>query len=673
MAAADARVIRRGAVIAFLLLATLAWPGSVAAHARLTASDPAKGATLGSAPSKVTLTFTEAPDVRLTSIRVLDSAGTNRTTGPTASVPGNELAVSVPLGPLADGAYTVSWRAVSAVDGHISAGSFVFGVGEPPPTAGPAEPEAPANLSGTPPSIGARWLLYLGLVVLFGAAWVAVAVARRPAASNLLGMAAIGWLLTAVGSVAVIGVQWAEAGAPIETILSTSLGVAALARVISLAVLGVTVAGLAVVPALAGTRGWAIVAVAAAAAFTVDVALGHAAAGPTWLPQIVAQAAHAIAAAAWIGGLGGLLVLLRASPPEDRIVLARRFSSWAGIMLAIVAVTGAARAFAEIGTLDALIGTDFGRTVLGKSFLLFFLAGLGTFNHYVTLRSASRVGRWLVRVGSAEAGLAVVILGLSALLVNQSPPLAGAAAPGPSATPAAQPRIVTGHDFGTSVKARLAVTTGAPGDNTFDLAINDYDSGAPVDAPAAALHFQLASVTGVAPTILELTKAGAGRFSGSGAQLSIDGIWSVTATITLPGGAVDVPLIVPTVIPPSPVDQLVTEGLPTIYVVSVGAAGSAQVYVDPGQGGPAQLHVTFFDNAGNERPIDDITIATFTGDGAGQLQTPRLLEPGHFVASIEAEPGPLVVDVVSGVRTGTNSSHLHLRVTIDVQPEVRPS
>jgi copper transport protein len=661
------------AVLALLVLASLAWPGGVAAHARLTASDPAKGATLGSAPTKVTLTFTETPDVRLTSIKVLDSAGSDRAAGPVAAVAGDDSSVFVPVGELPDGAYTVSWRTVSAVDGHISAGSFVFGVGQPPPSAGPAEPEAPVNLSGSPPAIGARWLLYLGLVVLFGAAWVAVAVARRLVA-GLLTMAALGWLLTAAGTVAVVGVQWAEAGAPIETILTTSLGLAAIARAISLVVVGAAIAGLVVVPALAGARGWLLVALAAAAAFTVDVALGHAAAGPTWPLQVTAQAAHAIAAAAWIGGLGGLFVTLRAAAPEERHGLARRFSSWAGVMLAIVAVTGAARAFAEIGTLDALVTTDFGRTVLGKSLLLLFLAGLGAFNHFVTLRSAKRAARWLVRVGSAEAGLAIVILGLSAMLVNQSPPISGGGAtPSASPTPAAQPLIVTGNDFGTSVKARLVVTNGAPGTNTFDLAVTDYDTGAPLDATAASLRFQVASVTGVAPATLDLTPSAAGRFSASGAQLSIDGIWTVTATVTLAGGAVEVPLVVPTVIPAQSVDQLVTEGLPTIYVVNVGAAGTAQVYIDPGRGGPDQLHVTLFDAAGNERPAEVFTVAAFTTDGAGALLAPRLLEPGHNVADIDAAPGPLVVDVVAAIPAGANTSHLHLHVTIDVQPEVQPS
>jgi hypothetical protein len=309
--------------------------------------------------------------------------------------------------------------------------------------------------------------------------------------------------------------------------------------------------------------------------------------------------------------------------------------------------------------------------VLGKSALLLVLAGLGAGNRYLTLRSATRVARWLGRVGAAEAGLAIVILGLSAVLVNQSPPASAGAGPTPTQPPA--PLIVSGHDFGTSVRARLVVVNGAPGTNAFDLALTDYDSGAPVDASAAELRFQVTSVTGVAPTTLDLARNGAGRFSGSGPQLSIDGIWTVTATVTVAGGAIEVPLIVPTVVPVQAVDQLVTEGLPTIYVVNVGAAGTAQVYLDPGRGGPDQLHVTFFDAAGNQRPVDAVTIATFGTDGEGEVLTPRLLEPGHFVASIEAVPGPLVVDVVTGVRTGTASSHLHLHVTIEVQPEVQPS
>jgi len=659
MAVPARRIALAGA--AALLLASMATPGITTAHALLRSSDPAAGATLGNAPAAIVLTFSEAPDIRLTSVKVLDSGGTDHASGPPAAVPGDEASVTVPVGDLPDGGYTVTWRTVSSVDGHLSAGSFVFGVGEAPPPTGPTGPAATTGLTGSPPAVAARWVLYLGLVILFGAAWAAVAIARRPE-PGLVGMSVLGWLLTALGTIGVVGVQWAESGAPVETILTTSLGLAALVRGVSLVLVGGALAGLAVVPALAGRRGWALTLIVTAGALVADVALGHAAAGSTWPLQVLAQAAHAIAAAAWIGGLVGLLVIVRAAAPEDRLALARRFSRWASVMLLVVVVTGALRAVEELGTLDAVLGTDVGRTIVAKSGLLVGLAGLGAFTHFITLRNAARVTRWLGRIGAAELGFAVVILGLSALLVNQSPP---AAADTPD-EPVPTALVATGHDFGTSVRARLEVQYGSPGDNTFNLTVTDYDTGASLDATAVTLRFEVESVTGVAAATLDLTPTGPGAFTGSGAQLSIDGIWTVTATVTQSGGAVEVPLLVATTVPTQAVEQLVTEGLPTIYTVQVGAAGSAQVYFDPGSGGPAQLHVTFFDAAGSERPVDAVTVAVFASDGSGRLLAPRILEPGHFVASLDADPGALAVDTVGSVQAGTAAGHIHLHVTIEV-------
>jgi copper transport protein len=648
---------------AVALLAAAARPNSVAAHARLRSSAPAVGSTLGTAPQAVALTFSETPDVGLTSVKVLDSGGSNHAEGPAVAVPEPPGTVQVPLGPLNDGVYTVSWRTVSAVDGHISAGSFVFGVGQAPPSSSPNAPVAGSSESGSPPAIAARWVLYLGLMALFGAAWVALAVARGPA-RDLLAMAAIGWLLTVSGTIAVVAVQWAEIGAPLESLPSSSIGVAALARLVSLGLVALALAGLAALPAFGGQRGWALVAGTAALAVVVDVGTGHAAAGADWILQIVAQAAHAVAGAAWVGGLAALLVVLRTTPPDDRLATARRFSSWAGVALAIVIVTGAARAFAEIGTLDALVGTDFGRVVIAKSGLLLGLATLGAFNRFFTLKSAARVARHFRRVGGAEVAVAIAIIGLSALLVNLSPP---ASAAGPT-TAAAPPIVATGHDFGTSVRTRLVASPGAVGVNTFDLALTDYDTRAPVDASSVKLRFELTSQSGVAPSTLDLARSAAGRFTGSGSNLSIDGIWRLTATVTVGASAVEVPMIAVTMIPAQPVASLVSAGLPTIYTVQLGAAGSAQVYLDPGRAGPNELHVTFFDPAGIELPINSATIAAFPGDGSGASLAPRLLEPGHFVAAIEAIAGSLGVDAVAPLPASAGVGHVHLHVTIEVTP-----
>ena len=659
---AGLRQLASSVLVLFAALAVLvSTPAIVSAHALLHASDPPAGSTLGSAPSVVTLTYGETPDVRLTSVKVLDSSGNDHVAGLIEALTDPPNSIRVPIGPLADGAYTVSWRTVSAVDGHVSAGSFVFGIGVAPPSS-PADQEGVGtSQSGSPPGILARWILYLGLVALIGAAFVAVAVTRR-SVPDLLSMAAVGWILTAIGTVGVVAVQWAETGAPIEELPGTSVGVSAFARLIALAVMGATLVGLSAVPRLGGRRGWLLVGLASIGGLAVDVATGHAAAGSGWLPQILVQSLHGLAAAGWMGGLAGLLVALRTTPPEDRLVTARRFSFWAGIGLVVVIVTGAIRALVEVGTLEALVGTSFGVVVLLKSAGLLALGALGAFNRFVTLRNAANfVGR-MRRVGGAEITLAVVVLGLSALLVNQTPPTSAVANP----APVAQPIVATGNDFGTSVRARLVATPGAAGSNEFDLALTDYDTGEPLDADGVALRFQIASQQGVAPSTLQLTRSAAGRFTATGANLSIDGIWQLTATVTVGGSAVDVPLLAATTVASEPVQSLVSAGLPTIYTVQLGAGRTAQVYLDPGGPGPNDFHVTFFDAAGAELPTTSATIAAFPEGGGAALLTPRMLEPGHFVASIDAVAGQLTVDILSPLPEGSGGGNLHVHVTIEV-------
>jgi copper transport protein len=648
------------------LVASLAIPAAVAAHARLRTASPGQGATLGAAPSKVELTFSEKPDAGLTSIKVLDAGGRDHVDGPVTASGDPALSVSVPLGELPDGAYTVSWRTVSAVDGHISAGSYVFGVGQAPPSAPPDNPSGGASESGSPPAIAARVILYLGLLLLIGAAWVALAVVRRPSA-DLPVVAGAGWLLTAVGTVAVIAVQWAEVGAPIETLLSTSVGVAAIARGISLLLVGLAVAILAVRQRMPGdATAWAGVGVTAAGALVVDVATGHAAAGTAWYAQVAAQAAHGLAAAAWLGGLASLLVVLRTTPADERLSTAKRFSSWAAIALVIVALSGALRALAEVATVENLIGTDYGRAVVAKTALFIALLGLGAMNRFVILRTAARVGTYLRRVASAELVIAAAVIALTGWLVNLSPP---ASAGGPVA-PVERPAVAMGHDFGTTMRVRLVVTPGAAGPNTFDVAVNDYDTGLAAEATSVELRFEIASVDGVEPSTLQLDPVAPGRFSAPGPALSIDGIWSVIATVTVPGSAVEVPLVLATTVAAQPFETIVSEGLPTIYNVSLDRLGSAQVYLDPGGAGQNELHVTFFDPGGSEEGrIESATMAIFPTGGEGEIVTARLLEPGHFVATVDVDAGSLGVDVIAPMsRAVAGQPPIHLHVTLEVTP-----
>jgi len=209
------------AVFALVILAGVAY-----AHALPQSSDPSPGASLAQAPAQVSIVFGERPDPKLSSINVLDTTGTAVTSGPTVVAHGNEAELVVPLKPLPTGVYTVAWRTVSAVDGHVAAGSFAFGVGgaEPSASATGAEPSASTSSAGpTPAAIAGRWLMYLSLVALLGAALFAAVV--TPGVGTISRRLVPGaWLVALAGTVAVVAAQLSDAGVGLSDAFGTSFG-----------------------------------------------------------------------------------------------------------------------------------------------------------------------------------------------------------------------------------------------------------------------------------------------------------------------------------------------------------------------------------------------------------------------------------------------------------------
>lgn len=656
------RCIGRSALAVVALGVALALPQAAAAHALVIASDPAAGATLASAPTIVSLTFGEAPDLKLTTIKVLDAGGKDQTSSPIQGVSGSATQLRVPLKPLPDGVYTVAWRTVSAVDGHVAAGSFAFGVGVTPESPAPgSDGSGTTSPSASPAAVVTRWVLYLGLIALFGVAFVGFAVEPRPPRS-LVGLALVGWAGAAIGTLAVIGIQWSDSQADLGTLIGSSVGFGALERLAMTVVAGMSVA---IIGLRAQTRRWqfGLAAAAAAAWMLVDVLNGHAAAaaGSSGFVQVGVQWLHIVGVGIWIGGLGALLLAVRGLPSTEKAKAVRTFSTWAGLALALVAGTGILRALSEVGTFEALFGTAFGWVVIAKSLGLGALALLGATNRFFNVPAAARSLRGLRRVGSVELLLGASLLAATGLLANLAPPSASAG----QSTPPAGPVLAVGSDFGTSVRLRLAADPGAPGFNQFTAKVTDFDTGQPVDATGVSLRFQLASRSGVGASTLDLGTGRGGSFSISGSNLSVDGIWSVTATVGTPNGSVEVPLVVATRTPSQPTDTIATPGAPTIYTVHLANGATVQVYFDPGRAGPNELHATFFDGAGNELPVPTATVAVVPRDGPASIAAGRQLEPGHFVVDLSAPSGPMEVDLV-GTAPGGEQLHAHLQ--IEVQP-----
>ncbi len=647
---------RRGARAAGLaLVALVALAGPAGAHALPQSSSPSAGSTLSNPPQKVTITFGERPDPKLSSISVLDSSGAPVTAGPTTASSGNPLTLEVPLQSLAGGVYTVSWRTVSAVDGHRAAGSFAFGLGITP-VASPGSPAGAVEATSAGPSpvaIASRWLLYVGLLALLGLGFFGAIIARLPQLTGRRLLAGA-WIVAAVGTVAVIADQVIEAGVDPGQVLATSFGPQIIERTVPL-----LIAGLALIAgarsAVASRLVLTIVALAAAGALAADVLASHAAAGTSPALDVGIQFVHVAAVGLWIGGLAGLLVTLRRRQPDESTARMARWFSWvATVGIATVAVSGLLRAISEVGTIDALFSTDFGRLLIAKTALLAGLAGLGAINHFRNVPAAGRVLNGLRRVGSVEIATAATVVLLAAALVNVAPPASAAAtgeAPSPSPTPA--PLVVSGSDFGTSVRLRLEIAPGLTGFNTFQATVTDYDSGAPIAASGVTLRFSIPARSDVGSSRLDLMPtAASGVFSATGGNLSLDGLWKITATVASGSASVEVPLTVLAQTTRQQVDVNRVAGIPTIYTVHLSAGRTVQVYLDPDKPGTNDFHVTFFDAAGAELPATDIGATVATASTAAQQLTLRTLEPGHVVATLSIDDAPHLFTIVATAPQG---------------------
>jgi len=545
----------------------LATGPAAAAHGSLQSSEPAGGSSLERAPAAVTLRFSERPDPDLSTVRVLDSGGRVVAGGPARPVAGRPLELQVPMAGLPAGGYTVSWRIVSAVDGHRTDGVFAFGVGAASAPRLPAA-EVRDGKGPAPLAVAGRWAWYWGLGLLVGAAATGLLVfgGRLPSRPVWL----LGPAVAAAGGglVAMTVAARADAGVSVGGLLGSATGRWLLWRAAALAAAVAATGWLlvrqggrtptpapAAAPAVplaadrpAATGPLVALGLAGAGGMLVHALAGHAA-GPSTLRllNLLAQWAHLLAVGVWIGGLVWLLAALvvRITGRSTREVVVG-FSRLAGISLAVVVVTGVVRSVDELGGWRRLLDSGFGRALDLKLLLFAGLVALGARNRYrlVPLFGAGRreapAAARLRRSVGGELVLAAAVLAAAALLSQLAPGgPAAATRPGPAATPVLE---ASGADWATTVRVTLTVTPGAAGPNRFTASVADFDTGTAVAVDRVELAGTPAAHADLGSARLELTEAADGRWLGQSRLLSLAGRWDLTTTIQRPTGGITVPL-----------------------------------------------------------------------------------------------------------------------------------
>lgn len=444
-----ARRLVAGLVVACLL--SVAGPLAASAHALLISSNPSAGESLGTGPGVVVLEFSEPLNPRLSLATVNDPTGKKWS----GSVTGGQE-MRVPVETNAQGAYAVSWTSVSLTDAHHISGSFGFAVGTSARISSASvgslgNPQAGDVLIGF-----AKWAEALALLALLGQLLIAQLAGRRPSLAWVRSRLPLAPIVLSAGLIVV----WAEAftasgghtaTAFVAFFTSSASGVARLVR------LGFEV--LAVAASLRRSRTiwlWTIGALVALSAS------GHAAnVQPAWW-GISVDSAHLIAAGLWAGGIVGLATQ---RPPggwrsaEGRQLL-RRFSPVALTAFVITVAGGGLEAVFQLGSLGALVGTDYGRVLLAKMALVGLMLPLSVV--------AWRLRRPRPRI---EAVIAAGVIAAAALLASfPLPPTAAAdrlaqQAAVPAAAGLPRPGDITLASNAGSVLVGLSLEPGLPGVN----------------------------------------------------------------------------------------------------------------------------------------------------------------------------------------------------------------
>jgi len=504
--------------------------------------------------------------------------------------------------------------------------------------------------------------LVLGVIALIGAVISRLFVVRGPA-RGAMAMLAGGWITALAGAIAITAKEAGDAGVGGGELLDTSIGRIGAERLIVAAVTGVGVAWAWVARrrAVAPSLPFWIAGMGGLGSLFVDVLASHADSQSIVPVNVAAQWLHVVAVAVWIGGLGALLLALPTLEAEARAPATWRFSRIATAGIIAVGVTGIYRAVIEVGSWSALTTTSFGILVIVKSGLFVLLASLGAVNHLRNVPRARLSIGALMRVGSTEMLVAVAAITAAAALVNVAPPIAsqvGAAA--------IEPLVVSGSDLGTTVGVTLTVSPGAAGVNVFDARVRDYDTGAPVtDATSLQLTFGFAGAAAtIGATTLDLRNNGGGDFSASGANLSLDGPWTVTALVERGVQSADVTLHLTTrSTPPLVRSTTITDAAgntTVLYIVSLVGGATVECYLDPGKVGTNNdLHMTFFDAAGNGRAMSAVDVVEEPPGGGATRLNPQEFDddPSHYISSaVPLEPGTTRFDIAGTTQAGDHLS-----------------
>ena len=518
-------------------LAALILAGTASAHALLVRSEPVADGVLVTAPTTIELWFSEPLEPAFSSARLIDTTGTAVRTGAPLVDPADPLHLTLPLGGLEPGIYTVAWQTLSKVDGHEWFGSFPFTLQNPD---GSQPGGSAASVEGSqrgelpsPLEAGVRWLLLLGGMLLFGSLLfktLLIDPVRFPelgtAYLRLLSVIVVGGAAAILlGNTAQLWLQAERLGGldrlP-ELVSSTRAGGFLLGRV--LLVGGLVFAVRRADPQLRTPTGGRLPLVLAGFILLSISASSHASAAPGRLFVVLSDFLHLLAASAWVAGLVLLPILglraRRAGARDEFLPLVRRFSLLAGAAVYILGFTGVFAALVELPNLQSLWTSPYGRVLSIKSALFAVALGFAYFNNR-SLRAGEAAPRLPRRIAWEGAFGILLVVSVSFLVQTPTPRSLGAPTR-PAGTALPFSSILAADDL----TVHLQVDPNQAGSNRFWLHLFRIDGSSIGEVQLVRLFFDYQDQA-LGKSLADLDPLGQDTFGTEGAYLSQAGGWKL--------------------------------------------------------------------------------------------------------------------------------------------------
>ena len=532
------RIARQLVATLAILVGVLALGTTAAsAHATLESSSPADGQSVLTSPSEIRITFSEAVTTISGGLSVLDADGKTVDVGNSEVVGGRTLVAPISE-TLSDGTYVATYRVLSA-DGHPVSGSLLFAVG-----AGALDRSAQPSSSGDRlwEIIGgiSRFIMYLAALVAAGVAFFLAFIHDHAEDRwRIVPFVRIGSILALLSAIGIVMSQAAlltgkGAGAITDStvlrdVLNQNLGWSLALLMIGLAAvhLSTDIPKKVVSQSLALYGGLAV---------TVSFAVwGHATELSPTAISLAADAIHATAAALWLGGLVGLVMVLSVRTPETVRATAgiigrfSRMAFWSVIALTLAGLT--LTITGSDASLNSILTTTWGQLVLAKIGLTLIVVLIAAWNRRTLVPSLTSptentgelAVRWatLLRTIRAEAVLLVAVVALTAIVVNV-PPARTAVVAKTDRVDITQ-RVDTGN-------VQLSVDPAIVGPNTVAVRYTD-GTGQPINvANSMSIEFSQPSA-GLEPITRQVPASEPGVFVIQGNELSIPGTWTITIAV----------------------------------------------------------------------------------------------------------------------------------------------